>query len=46
MVTAGVGSVKILVVIIGVVTDITDISVFAMGTAGFTGGGRVTVRIP
>jgi hypothetical protein len=40
-----VGRVKILVVIIGVVSNIVGGSVFAKGTAEFTGGGRVTVRI-
>jgi hypothetical protein len=43
--TAGVGSMKILVVIIRVVSDIIGGSVFAKGTDGFTGCGRVTVRI-
>jgi len=41
MVTAGVGTVRILVVIIGVVSDIIGGSVFAKETAEFAGGVRI-----
>ena len=44
-VATGVGSVKIVVVIIEVVTDIIGGSVFAKGTAEATAGGRVSIDI-